>query len=261
MADIKKALDQQVTRGESLGQLVILLIAILGVTQFTNILSARSNPTESTKTSASTGATGATGASGLAGLVGQDGKQGVAGDQGSRGATGVAGLNGLPGDKGVAGATGIPGFLSTAYGQLTATSQEMFIEVPNEWATIPFNVVGPSSNMTVSATSPGTITVQQDGTCQLNLSVYFSSEESDEATFTPTNYRLGIKVNNDAVKPVAATFASASGEFLLSYSEIIDLSANDTVQLYMSSSDTNYRPFANLITIENANAHLMQISD
>lgn len=260
MANLKQALDKQVTRGESLGQIIIALIVILGVTQFTSILASQ-RPASPTNETTSVGATGAPGAAGADGVAGKDGEPGANGINGSTGAKGLMGPIGLTGGQGATGPQGIPGSFSTSYGQLTASSQGISIQSPAEWVPIPFNVTGPSSNMTVSTTSPATITVNEDGVCQINISVYFSSEDSDEGSFTPATYTLGIKVGSGSVAPVAAIHASNAGYYLLNYSDIMDLSANDSVQFYIAASDAEPDIFSNIVTIENSNAYIMQISN
>lgn len=263
MADDKGVLGKQLTRGESLVQIVVLLIVILGVSQFASALSTNSN-TKSGSTASSVGETGATGLPGASGADGTNGAPGASGERGANGPKGVAGLagaNGTAGSTGAVGATGIPGLLSTSYGQLSTSSQEIGFGTADEWVAMPFTVAGPSSNMSVSTDSPASITVQQSGVCQVTLNVYFSTEDSDEGIYTPTTYTLGVKINDGAVTPVAAANADETGHYLLNYSNIVDLSDNDQVQFFMKASDTEFGPFANVVTLENANAYLMQISD
>lgn len=258
MTAIKSALSKQVTRGEMLTQIVIILISILGVAQFTHIFAAQPSQTSNT---ASVGATGATGANGSNGAAGANGEPGAAG---SRGANGIRGLAGATGENGVPGSTGsagIPGILSSAYGQFSGSNQEIDFSTPNEWVPIPFNVVGPSSGTTVSTTSPATITVDESGVCQVTASIYFSAWESMEATYTPTVYKLGVKIGSADVTLVSAVYAADSGHFTLNLNDIIDLSNGETVQFYISASDTEMGPFANVVTLESGSAYVMQISE
>lgn len=268
MADDKGIFGKQVTRGESLIQVVVMLVVLLGISQFTHALSGAQN-TDNPKSASVTEASlrGETGPMGATGPQGEDGSGGEAGADGATGATGVQGLMGLrgySGARGPAGADGdneLPGTLVTAYGQLSASSSGISFSDADEWVDVPFSTEGPSSNMTVSTDSPATITVEQDGACQVSTNIYFSAETSDEDTFTQTTYTLGIKVNDAAVTPVAAAYASNPGDFMLNYSSILDLDEGDTVQFYMKASVTDFPPFSNLVNIENADAYLMQISN
>lgn len=261
MTAIKSALSKQVTRGEMLTQIVIILIAVLGVAQFTHIFAAQ--PSQTTKTT-SVGATGAPGANGSDGAAGAKGEPGDVGATGSRGAGGIKGLAGAAGVNGAPGATGpigIPGILSSAYGQFSGSNQEMDFSTPDEWVPIPFNIVGPSSGTTVSTASPATITVDESGVCQVTANIYFSAWESMEATYTPTVYKLGVKIGSAAVTPVSAVYAADPGHFTLNLNDIVDLSDGETIQFYISASETEMGPFANVVTLESGSAYVMQISE
>ena len=274
MADLKKLLRQGI-----LPQVFIALIAIVGVSQLVNSLSASAGKgTESAKTgprgatgpkgdkgdtgaagpkgdTGETGTTGATGKSGATGTAGQKGEQGVAG---SPGATGAAGAQGA---TGATGPTGPAGTFSASYGQLSLSGVSIDMRNPDEWLPIPFSTVGPSSNATVSTTSPAKITVQKSGAYQVSMSLYILGEAADEGWFVASNYKLGLKINGGATTTVATLHVDEAGRFSLNHSNIIELSANDTVQFHIASSDADSPPFTNYITLENGNAYLMQISD
>lgn len=91
--------------------------------------------------------------------------------------------------------------------------------------------------------------------------MYFSSEDADEGIFTPATYTLGIKVGDDAIRTVSAVYAGEPGEFMLSYNDIMDLSANDTIQFYVAASDAEMSIFSNNVTMQTGNAYIMQISN
>lgn len=150
--------------------------------------------------------------------------------------------------------------LSPAYGQLTVTTQGILFFTENEFLPIPFNATGPSSGMDASTTSPATITVQQDGVYQVNMSLYFSVENSDEDTFTITTYTFGLDING-VTTPAAAVYVGEPGTFSLNYSTLIQLSANDQIQFYLEASNADGPPFANNVTLENGNAHVIQIAN
>ena len=134
------------------------------------------------------------------------------------------------------------------------------METGDTWAPIPFDSTGPSSNMGVSTTSPATITVQQAGVYQMNVSLYFSVEDSPEGTFDQTTYRLGVSINGGTVEASAAVFAYRPGQLSLNYDTIMDLSVNDYVQFYLEPSVASGPTFTNIFTLESGNANLIQIS-
>jgi hypothetical protein len=156
------------------------------------------------------------------------------------------------GPRGPMGPPGPAGTFSAAYGKLSVSAQDINFFNADTWLPIPFDAMGPSSDMDVSLTSPATITVQEDGVYQINVSIYFSVEDSDEDTFTVTTYTLGLNING-VTTPVAAVYVGQPGFF--------SLSTTDEVQFYMEASDTDGPPFANNVTLEDGNAYLMQISD
>lgn len=164
------------------------------------------------------------------------------------------------GPKGPRGATGPAGTFSASYGQLSVSSQEINFDTANTWVVVPFNSSGPTSNTTVSTTSPATITIQEAGIYQINFSLYFSADESNEGTFTQTTYTAGLYVNGTTTA-LSAVYAREAGGFSLNYSKIATLSVNDTLQFYMEASNVDMDPFSNIVTLENGNAYIMQISN
>lgn len=163
------------------------------------------------------------------------------------------------GPVGPQGPTGPAGTFSASYGQLSVTSQVITLTTDNTWVVVPFDESGPTSNTTVSTTAPATITVQKAGVYQINVSLYFSAENSLEDTFNTTTYRLGVNVNG-VTTASAGTYAQAAGGYSLNYSTIKELAVNDTIQFYMEASNTDTPPFANIVTLENGSAYVMQIS-
>lgn len=147
----------------------------------------------------------------------------------------------------------------SSYSQLVVTEQEIVIDDPDVWIVIPFNAAGPTSNMSASTTSPATITIEQDGVYQINVSLLFAAEEPDEGSFDVGTYQLGLNVNG-VTTPVAAVYASSAGQLSLNYSSIMELSSGDQMQWYMQSSTVTPPPFNNNITLEHGYAYVMQIS-
>jgi len=165
-------------------------------------------------------------------------------------------VNGEPitGGTGATGATGPAGTSLASYGQLSVASQSISLPTVS-WVAIPFTSDGPSANMTVSTTSPATITILQNGTYQISVNVYFVVASS---SFSATNYMLGLSLNGGStITAVTAVYAEASQDYALNYSTIMTLSANDSLQFYMEPSTSN----SNTVTLETGNAYLMQISN
>lgn len=225
-------------------------------------------------TGAGGGATGATGATG-AGTTGATGFTGIPGASGNTGATGATGPTGASGNDGVTGATGPTGIGATgatgptgafasSFGQLSFSSPQIIaLDTANVWVPIPFDTFSPSSNMGGSTTPPATLTILQAGTYQINISLYFSSEDSPENTFNQTTYTIGTSFDG-GVNTVAcgAVFAGASGFFSLNYNALMEFSANDSIQFYMQTSAVGgIFPFDNVVTLVNGDANLVQIAN
>ncbi len=188
------------------------------------------------------------------------GGPGATGATGPAGATGVTGATGSAGATGATGATGPAGTSAGSYGQLSASSQNINIDNTN-WVPIPFSSTGLYSNMDIS-TSPATITILQSGVYQINFSVYFSVEDSDEHSFNSTDYTFGLNVNGTTTPaPAPAVSASVPGVYSFNYSNLVELAAYDYVQFSIQASVADEPPFSNIVTLENGNAYLIQISN
>lgn len=201
---------------------------------------------------------------GPCGCIGPRGATGATGPTGATGATGTAGsmgTAGATGPTGATGATGATGTFSASYGQLSLSSQNMDFNSADVFYTIPFTSTGPSSNMSVSTTSPATITIQQAGIYQMSVSLYFSAEDSPEDSFTATTYTFGLDVNG-VTTPVSAVYVGEPGQFSINYSDIMAFSVSDTIQFYIEASAVGAGgPFDNIVTLINCNAYLTQISN
>lgn len=274
MADLKKLFRQGI-----LPQVFIALIAIVGVSQLINSLTASADKgTETVKTgprgatgpkgdkgdpgpAGPKGDTGETGATGSAGKTGGTGSTGQKGEQGSSGSTGATGATGAQGATGATGPTGPAGTFSPAYGQLSLASENIVFDDPDTWIPVPFSTTGPSSSVSVSTTSPATMTAQKTGVYQINLSLYLLVEDAPEDSFTPATYTIGMKVNDGTITPVTATNARQAGGYTLAYNSIMNISSDDQIQFYLKASDIDMGVFANIVTANNGNAYLMQISN
>jgi len=180
------------------------------------------------------------------------------------GGTGPAGPAGATGATGPAGPTGPAGTFSSSYGQLYfSTSEAITIESAGTWVAIPFNAFSPSNNVDGSTSSPATITIVESGVYQLNVSLYFSSEDSPESTFTQTTYTLGINTNSGTTTAAAAVYAGEAGFFSLNFTTLVELSETNTIQFYMKASDVGGGGFIfeNFVTMINGNANVLQIAE
>jgi hypothetical protein len=176
--------------------------------------------------------------------------------------TGGTGATGATGPAGATGATGAAGTSSASYGQLSITSSQTIAPVNNSWTPVPFNSATPSFNMTVSTTSPATITIQQAGVYQIQFSVYFTTEYSvSEGIYSPISYLLGISTNGgSSVTPVTAVYASEYNEtYALNYTAIMELSAYESIQFYIKAATSP--EWINRLVLENGSAYLMQVSN
>lgn len=155
----------------------------------------------------------------------------------------------------------ITGNDNAAYGQLSVLSQVINFTGSDEWTIIPFDEAGPSSSMNVSLDSPATITIQKSGAYQVNFSTYLLAEDSDEGPFFSETYTLGLSINGTTT-PITAIIANDAGQYPVVCSKIVKLFAGDVVQFYMKASDISPEPiFVNHTTLQNGNAHLIQISN
>ena len=114
----------------------------------------------------------------------------------------------------------------------------------------------------MDATLPATITILQAGIYQINVSLYFSSEDSPENTFTQTTYTIGTSIDGGTTVACAAVYAGEAGFLSLNYSTIMEFSANDTIEFYMQTSAVGAGViFDNIVTLVHGNASLVQIAN
>lgn len=247
------------------------LTGVAGVTGVTGLagLTGATGATGVTGVTGSSGATGLTGSTGITGLSGSTGATGVAGVTGTTGMTGSTGEagptgeTGATGPAGLTGATGSTGAISLSFGRLfLSTPTEVVFLTPNAWVAIPFDTFSPQSNMSGTTAPPATITIQETGIYQVNVCLYFSSEESDESTFTQTTYTIGTSINGAAQVAQGAVFAGEPGQFSLNYNNLIQFNVGDTIRFYIEASALGIGSiFDNIVTLEQANANLTQIGN
>ena len=114
-----------------------------------------------------------------------------------------------------------------------------------------------------STSSPATLTILEAGVYQINISLYFSSEDSAEASYAITTYTVGISINGGGVVDSAAVYTGQPGTFSISYSTLSTFSADDTVRFYMKTSNADGGPpFSdNVSLLTGTSANLIQIAD
>lgn len=162
-------------------------------------------------------------------------------------------------ESGSIGSSGAP---FTTYGQLSVSTPEyIYLNTADEWVAIPFNTFNPSLHVNGSTSTPATLTILKEGIYLLNVSLYFSSEDSPEETFTQTTYTLGISTNGASPVASGAVYAGEPGAFSLSYSILGPFSTNDYIRFYMKPSAVGAGgPFENVVRVLNGNAHVVQIA-
>lgn len=191
-----------------------------------------------------TGEKGDTGLQGIKGDTGAQGPQGLKGDTGAAGSNGGAGSTGAQGPQGIQGIQGIPGTMSAYYGNFYSTAIQTN-PVARGVNAMTFN--GTPDAVGVSIVSNSQIKVANAGTYNLQFSAQVEKTDSGndsidiwlakEGTNVPwSNTRLWLYGNGD--KHVAA------------WNFIVTLAANEYVQIYWSSPDTDVRLYAETASTE-----------
>lgn len=146
-----------------------------------------------------------------------------------------------------------------AYGQFSVTNTPIELIEFDQWVPVPFDTVGPFSDVTVSLTSPASFIIQKDGIYQINTYYLLSIQSPDEGAFTISLYRLGISINGGDITEVSIIQARDTTYYLLNYSNLIELSKDDEIQFFISTN-AGTAPFINNVLIETGNAFLVKIS-
>lgn len=191
-----------------------------------------------------TGATGATGSPGLRGDVGPTGPtgptgpiglqgiQGIQGIQGEKGATGATGAQGLQGLQGLPGTPGAPGLLQGIYGSYLDTTTQTNTN-PGQPLAMRLNTV--VSHRQVSLIDSSKITVGVAGT----YNIAFSAQMLHTANAASTA-EIWIRVNGVDVPAsnTVFTFDRKDDKYVAAWNFMIDMNANDFVQLMWFSADS-----------------------
>jgi hypothetical protein len=181
---------------------------------------------------------GVKGDTGAQGAQGAQGIQGIQGEVGSQGPIGVTGERGIQGAQGAQGIQGVPGSTNAYYGNFYST-QIQSNPIANAVNAMTFD--SPLDGVGVTVVSSSRITVANAGTYNIQFSAQLDKTDAgndsidiwlakNQANVTWSNTRSWLYGNN--AKQVAA------------WNFIITLAANDFIQLYWSSADTDVRLFA-----------------
>ncbi len=196
-----------------------------------------------------TGATGPTGSSGATGPQGIQGVQGVSGSQGQQGATGASGPQGDQGPVGPAGEAGQTGPAGATWtpsvGVFYDTSIQTLVAA-NESQPMTLNQVTDGSGGVlargVSVQAPGRITVSAAGTYNIQFSAQL--DKTDAGTDL-VNIWLALNGQNNPIDWTNTEVAvSSTGKSVAAWNFVLDLAANDYVQLMWSSPDSAMRLFS-----------------
>jgi hypothetical protein len=173
-------------------------------------------------------------------VTGPQGQQGATGASGSQGDQGPVGPAGEAGQTGPAGATWTPSvgvFYDTSIQTLVAAneSQPMTLNRVTDG-------VGGAVARGVSVQTPGRITVSVAGTFNIQFSAQL--DKTDAGTDL-VNIWLALNGQNNPIEWTNTVVAvSSTGKSVAAWNFVLDLAANDYVQLMWSSPDSAMRLFS-----------------
>lgn len=188
-----------------------------------------------------TGPQGLQGAAGPSGPAGPRGEAGPVGPSGPTGPQGVAGEKGATGEKGdagatgPAGATGAPGLLQGIYGSYLDTTDQLNT-TPGEPIAMRLNTI--VSQRQVSLSNGSKVAVGVTGT----YNIAFSAQMFHTAN-TASTADIWLRVNGSDVPDsnTQITFARKDDKYVAAWNFMIDLKANDYVELMWFSDDSTVR--------------------
>ena len=182
-----------------------------------------------------TGPQGEKGEKGDKGDTGATGPQGIKGDTGAAGANGGSGSTGAQGPQGIQGIQGVPGTMSASYGNFysTATQTNAGASTVNAMT---FNGTPDAVGVTIESNSR--IKVANAGTYNLQFSAQVEKTDSGNDT---VDIWLAKNGNNVAWSNTRILLYGNNAEHVAAWNFFITLAANDYVQIYWSSPDTEVR--------------------
>ena len=201
------------------------------------------------------GAAGPQGAQGLTGPAGAQGTQGIQGVQGPQGEQGLQGVQGLRGEQGLQGLQGIAGPAgdvgpaaepwTPAVASFYDTTTQVLIAT-NSAQPMTLNQVTDGTGGVIargiSVVAPGRITVSEAGT----YSIQFSAQlDKTDAGTDLVDIWLALNGQNNPVPWTNTSVAvSTTLKSVAAWNFVVELQANDFVQLMWSSPDANMRLFS-----------------
>ena len=191
-----------------------------------------------------TGKAGTSGEKGEKGEKGDAGEKGEPGAQGERGPAGLTGAQGIPGiqgaqgipgiqgAQGIPGVQGLPGLLQGIYGSYLDTTTQTNI-TPGQ--PIPMRLNTSISQRHVSLVNGSKIQVASAGTYNVQFSAQMFHTANEAST---AEIWLRVNGNDVPASNTVFTFAKKDDKYVAAWNFMIDLNANDFVQLMWYSIDT-----------------------
>ncbi len=178
------------------------------------------------------GIPGAQGVQGIPGIPGAQGLPGIPGAQGLPGIPGAQGIPGIQGAQGIPGVQGLPGLLQGIYGSYLDTTTQTNI-TPGQ--PIPMRLNTSISQRQVSLVNGSKIQVASAGTYNVQFSAQMFHTANEAST---AEIWLRVNGNDVPASNTIFTFAKKDDKYVAAWNFMIDLDANDFVQLMWYSIDT-----------------------
>lgn len=199
-------------------------------------------PTGSTGNTGSTGPTGPTGDTGPTGPTGNQGSQGVIGPTGPQGVQGIQGVQGVQGNTGATGPTGATG-TAGAGGALGYWGSFWDTTTQTATANTPTVVTlnnADTDNNGVSVVSSSQITFANQGVYSLTFSIQFTNTSTQNGSTQVWLRKNGANLpDTNSHYDVPDKQGSAFSSEILTVNFVLDLAANDYIQLYWQTSTTS----------------------
>ena len=190
--------------------------------------------------SASVGATGPTGSTGPTGPTGATGAAGAAGASGTSGATGATGPSGATGPQGPQGSTGAAGAGGALgyWGAFWSTQDQTAAAANTEYA-VTLNSSDLANNG-VSVVDNSKITFSYAGVYHFNASAQFSNSNAQIKDVNLWLKKNGTNIDDtDSKWSIVESHGAVNGHAFGTVNFILNLNANDYIQLYWQTTSTD----------------------
>lgn len=199
------------------------------------------------------GARGPAGPAGPAGLQGAQGAQGIQGPQGLAGATGATGATGESGvagpmgpvgpvgpvgpmgPVGATGATGASGLLQGIYGSYLDTTTQLN-STPGQPIAMKLNTVVSQRQVSIVDTTKVRVAVAGTYNIAFSAQMFHNANEA-----TTTDIWLRVNGSDLPLSNTQVTFEKKDFKYVAAWNFMVDLNANDYVQLMWFSNDSTVR--------------------